>query len=181
MGKKLWAWYSEVDGPAKTEAKAFLEKVERDNMIHEQLLTNFNTKLQLAVPQTAGAGQVAIDAKNYAAIVGEDTPVVGNDITQDAVDAHGLLQKLDAANQAKAKALAEARLYASWKKRFEAVASQFTGTSGFSNIVKCLKETFQNTAPVDGDANAGQSGWAVYSRVSADTKAKLQAAIVEQV
>merc|ERR1719203_747229 len=98
-------------------------------MVHEQLLTNFNTKLQAALVQATGPGTVAVDAKNYAAIVGDETPIPGGDVTNHALTAYNLLQSLSATNQAKAKALAEARLYASWEKRFKAVASsRYTGT-----------------------------------------------------
>merc|ERR1712113_1013065 len=177
--KKLWAWYSEVTGSAKTAAQAFLEKVEKDNMVHEQLLTNFNTKLQAALTQATGPGKVALDAKNYAAIVGDEIPSVGGPVTAHAVVAYNLLQSLSATNKAKAKALAEARLYSSWENRFKAVSSRFTGTGGFKNIVKCFKETTQTTAVSD-DTDAGESSWAVYSRVSAALKAKIRKAIVDQ-
>merc|ERR1712217_637317 len=120
--KTLWAWYSEVTGSAKTAAKAFLEKVEKDNMVHEQLLTNFNTKLQTALAQATGPGKVAVDAKNYAAIVGDETPSVTGDVTTAAVTAYTVLQSLSTTNQAKAKAFLE-----KVEKRFKAVASRFTG------------------------------------------------------
>merc|ERR1712113_373011 len=99
----MGAWYSEVSGSAKTAAKAFLEKVETENMVHEQLLTNFNTKLQTALAQATGPGKVAIDAKNYAAIVGDATPTATGDVTAEAVTAYGMLQSLSTAAQAKAK------------------------------------------------------------------------------
>merc|ERR1719436_1773037 len=179
--KKLWAWYSEVDGTAKAAAKTFLEKVEKDNLIHEQLLTNFNTQLNTALVQGTGPGKVAVDAKNFAAIFGTVAPTATGDILTAAVTAYGQVQKMGTANLAKAKALAEARLFGSWQKRFKEVNGQFTGASGFKHIVQCMKLTFESTAtaPTD-DSNAGASGWAVYSRVSAATKAKLRAAIVEQ-
>lgn len=179
--QKLWAWYSEVDGTAKTGATAYLTKVETDNLVHEQMLTSFNTKLQAALTQATTAGAVATDAKNYAAIVGDTEPVVSTTILQSAKDAHDILQRMSTANQAKAKASAETRLYDSWAKRFKALvdAARFGGTTGFQYIVKCLKETLQTTACTD-DTDAGESSWAVYNRVSSVNKAKLKAAIVAQ-
>merc|ERR1719401_2088266 len=102
-------------------------------------------------------------------------------ITQHAKDAYDILQWMSTANQAKAKAFAETRLYDAWAKRFKVLvtADRFGGTTGFQNIVKCLKETLQTTAVTD-DTDAGESSWAVYNRVSSANKAKLKAAILAQ-
>merc|ERR1712217_593811 len=96
-------------------------------------------------------GAVATDAKNYAAIVGDTEPTVAAPITQNAKDAYDMLQMMSTANQAKAKAFAETRLYDAWAKRFNVLvtADRFGGTTGFQRIVKCLKETLQTTAVTD--------------------------------
>jgi len=161
--------------------RAFLTKIETDNLVHEQMLTSFRTKLNAALTQATTSGAVATDAKNYAAIVGAATPTVAAPITQSAADAYKMLQTMSTSNQAKAKASAETRLYDAWAKRFKALvaAGRFGGTTGFRNIVKCLKETLQTTACTD-DTDGGESSWAVYNRVSAANKAKLKAAILEQ-
>merc|ERR1711972_230563 len=172
------------DVSAKEKATAFLTKIETDNMVHEQMLTTFNTKLQAALVQGTAAGDVAIDAKNYAAIVGDELPVVSTStgITAGALAAYNALQAMNSANKAKAKALAETRLYGSWLARFEKLRDtddRFTGTSGFQCIVECLKGTMQTTA-ADDDTNGGESGWAVYHRVSAANKKLIKDAIVKQ-
>merc|ERR1711972_878733 len=184
--KFLWSWYSGVsDASVKAKATAFLEKVETDNLVHEQMLTTFNTELQTALTQGTTAGAVATDAKNYAAIIGDTLPVASpgtTGITTAAVAAYNALQSMGTANQAKAKALAETRLYGSWLARFKKLRdtdSRFTGTSGFQRIVQCLKETMQTTASTD-DTNGGQSSWAVYHRVSAANKKLIKDAIVKQ-
>merc|ERR1711870_75307 len=99
---------------------------------------------------------------------------MGTGIVAAAVNAYNTLQAMDAANQAKAKKAAESRIYDSWHKRFKALVSgTFDSTSGFQNIVKCFKETVQTTDPGN-DSVGGKSGWAVYSRVSAATQAKMK-------
>merc|ERR1712113_111777 len=181
----LWALYSQVDGTVKTEAQAFVKKMESDNMLHDQLLLDFKTQMESALASVAGAGEVAVDAKNFEAIFGEAKPLLPTDtgaapgITANAQPAWNALQKLTAANKKHAKQLAEDRLYDAWKVRFEAVSSQFSGTSGFLNILKCLKDTVSTSVPLS-DSWAGESGWAVYSRVSDATKAKLKAAIIKK-
>merc|ERR1712083_456300 len=147
-------------------ATAFLTTVEADNLVHESMLTTFKTRLDSALPQTAGA--VAADAKNYGAIVGSTLPAVSasTGITQAAQDAYTALQSMGTANIAKAKKAAESRVYDAWHLRFK-------------NIVSCLKQTLQTTDPGN-DSDGGTSGWAVYSRVSAATQAKMKAAIVAQ-
>merc|ERR1711972_184422 len=182
--QKLWSWYSGVSGSPKSQATAFLTKVETDNMVHEQMLTTFNTQLQAALVQTTNGGDVAIDAKNYAAIVGDTLPVqsITTGITSGAVAAYTALQAMNSANQAKAKSLAETRLYGSWLARFKKLrdtSSRFTSAGGFKNIVQCLKETLQTTASTD-DTNGGESSWAVYHRVSAANKKLIRDAIVGQ-
>jgi len=178
---KLWSWYSSVDGTAKSNAKTFLAKIETDNMVHEQMLTTFNTKLQTALAQGDTAGDVTKDAKNYAAIFGDSTPTATAPILQAAVDAYSTYATLSTATKTKAKALAEARLYGSWQKRFKKLvdAGRFSGTSGFARIVKCMQETV-STAAISDDTDGGESSWAVYARASAATKAKIRAAIVAQ-
>merc|ERR1712217_998417 len=168
-----------VDGTAKSNAKTFLAKIETDNMVHEQMLTTFNTKLQTALAQGDTAGDVTKDAKNYAAIIGDTTPTATAPILQAAVDAYSTYATLSTAT--KAKALAEARLYGSWQKRFKKLvdAGRFSGTSGFARIVKCMQET-ESTAAISDDTDGGESSWAVYARASAATKAKIRAAIVAQ-
>jgi len=177
----LWNWYSTVTGSAKTQATAFLTTVEADNLVHESMLTTFKTKLDSALPQTAGA--VAADAKNYGAIVGSTLPTVSTStgITQAAQDAYTALQSMGTANIAKAKKAAESRVYDAWHLRFKKLITdgRFGGTTGFQNIVSCLKQTLQTTDPGN-DSDGGTSGWAVYSRVSAATQAKMKAAIVAQ-
>lgn len=184
--QKLWSWYSGLtDASVKAKAEAFLAKVETDNLVHEQMLTTFNTKLTAALTQGTAAGAVATDAKNYAAIIGDTLPVANpatTGITADAVAAYNALQAMGTANQVKAKALAETRLYGSWLARFKKLrdtSSRFTGAGGFKNIVQCLKETLQTTASTD-DTNGGESSWAVYHRVSAANKKLIRDAIVEQ-
>merc|ERR1711920_925032 len=183
--QKLWSWYSSVtDASVKASATAFLEQVERDNLVHEQALTTFNTALRTALTQTTGSGHVAIDAKNYAAIFGATLPSVDTTtgVNQGAVDAYNALQAMSTANQAKAKTLAETRLYGSWLARFTKlrdIDSQFSGASGFQHIVQGMKETMQTTASTD-DTNGGESGWAVYNRVSAANKKLIRDAIVAQ-
>jgi len=177
----MWNWYSTVTGSAKTQATAFLTKVEADNLVHESLLTSFKSNLDIALPQTAG--QVAADAKNYGAIVGSTLPVASTTtgITDEAVKAYNALSSMGAANKAKAKEAAESRVYESWHKRFKKLVTdgQFGGNTGFQNIVTCFRQTVQTTDPGN-DSNGGTSGWAVYSRVSAATQAKMKAAIVAQ-
>merc|ERR1712113_1210597 len=183
--QKLWSWYSSVtDASVKASAKAFLEKVETDNMVHEQMLTTFNTALRTALTQATGSGKVAIDAKNYAAIIGATLPSVDatTGVNQGAVDAYNALQAMSTANQAKAKTLAETRLYGSWLARFKKLRdtdSQFSGASGFQHIVQGMKQAMQTTASTD-DTNGGESGWAVYNRVSAANKKLIRDAIVAQ-
>merc|ERR1711920_52725 len=183
--QKLWSWYSGVgDASVKSKATAFLTKVETDNLVHEQMLTTFNTQLQAALVQGTAAGDVAIDAKNYAAIIGDELPVVSTTtgITAGALAAYNALQAMNAANRAKAKTLAEARLYGSWLARFKQLRdtnSRFTGTSGFQRIVQCLKGMMQTTAATD-DTNGGESSWAVFHRVSAANKKLIKDAIVKQ-
>merc|ERR1712039_698759 len=182
--QKLWSWYSSasvVGTDAQASAKALLAKTETTNMVHEQMLTDFNTNLLKALKQGTTDGDVSKDAKNYAAIFGDAEPTVSTTILQEAVNAYTSYQALDTANQAKAKALAEARLYESWKKRFNKLvdAGRFSGTSGFANIVKCMQETLSTTAISD-DTDGGESSWAVYARSSADHKAKIRSAIVAQ-
>merc|ERR1711972_512697 len=127
-------------------------------------------------------GAVATAAKKYAAIVGDARPAspAVAPLTSDTLAAYDYLRMLNTASQTKA--MAETRLYDSWAKRFKVLVdggTVFSGTDGFKNIVKCLKETLQTTAPTD-DSEAGQSSWAVYHRVSAASQAKLKAAILEQ-
>merc|ERR1712061_301688 len=184
--KYLWSWYSGVtDATAKASAKAFLAKVETDNMVHEQMLTTFNTDLKKALTQATTVGAVAKDAKNYAAIVGDTKPdadTTGTGIRADAVSAYTALQAMSAANQAKAKTLAETRLYESWLARFKHLRdtdSKFTGTDGFKNIVDCLKQTMQTTASSD-DTVGGESSWAVYHRVSTANQKFIKDAIIAQ-
>merc|ERR1712217_199101 len=153
-------------------------------MVHEQMLTNFNTKLQAALTQGTTSGDVKTDAKNYAAIVGDAVPTADPDtgITSDAAQAYTALQAMGAAHQAKAKALAETRLYGSWLARFKQLRDnddQFTGTHGFRNIVQCLKETVRTAESTD-DLNGGESGWHVYHRVSAANQKLIRDAIVKQ-
>lgn len=181
---KLWAWYAGVtDATVKASAKAFLEKVETDHMVNEQMLTSFNTGLQTALTQATAPGKVTIDAKNYAAIFGDVRPSVDptTGIRQGAQDAYDAFQTLDSANQAKAKTLAEARLYGSWTARFKTLrdTNQFTGTDGFKHIVQCMRDVMQTSAPSD-DSNGGESGWQVYHRVSAANKKLIKDAIVAQ-
>merc|ERR1712050_707711 len=180
MGK-LWSWYSSVDGTAKSNAKTFLAKIETDNMVHEQMLATFNTKLQTALSQGTGVGDVKKDAKNYAAIFGDSAPTVSGDVVQAAVNAYTSYQALSTANQAKAKALAEARRFGSWQKRFNKLveADRFSGASGFARIVKCMQETM-STSAISDDTDGGESSWAVYARGSAATKTKIRDAIVAQ-
>merc|ERR1711920_309704 len=134
--KYLWSWYSGVtDATAKASAKAFLAKVETDNMVHEQMLTIFNTDLKKALTQATTVGAVAKDAKNYAAIVGDTLPVESDTtgIRASAVSAYKALLAMSTANRAKAKTLAETRLYESWLARFKHLRdtdSKFTGTDG---------------------------------------------------
>merc|ERR1711920_763891 len=176
--QKLWNWYVAVDGSAKTEAAAYLEKVEKD--YSDELLLDFRGKMRSAIKLSDASGQVAIDAKNFEAIFGETQPnPTGTDIRTAALNAWTTLRNADKATRAKAKELAEARLYSSWQKRFKAVESQFAGSSGFFRVVQCLAQTLQ-TSVAASDTYAGNSGWAVYSRVSDATKAKLKAAIAEQ-
>merc|ERR1711920_921492 len=183
--KYLWSWYSGVtDATTKAAAKAFLAKVETDNMVHEQMLTTFNTDLKTALTQATTLGAVATDAKNYAAIVGDTLPVkdTTTGITADAVSAYTALKAMSAANQAKAKTLAETRLYGSWLARFKHLRDtdgKFTGTDGFKNIVKCLKQTMQTTASSDVTVG-GESSWAVYHRVSTANQKLIKDAIIAQ-
>merc|ERR1712039_265813 len=183
--QKLWSWYSGVTVSAQKEkATAFLNKVETDNMVHEQMLTTFNTKLRAALVQGTGVGKVVIDAKNYAAIIGDEKPVpsLASGIKSEALAAYNALQALSKANKAKALALAEARLYGSWLARFEQLRDhedRFKGATGFRHIVQCLKETLQTTASTD-DHSGGESGWAVYHRVSAANQKLIRDAIVKQ-
>merc|ERR1712050_476356 len=179
--QKLWAWYSEVEGSAKTGATEFLTKVETDNLVGEKILTSFDDKLKAALLQATTPGGVAKDAKNFAAIFGDTEPQTSTTILQSAQDAWNMVQRMSTANQATAKASAERRLYDSWAKRFKVLvgAGRFSSTTGFRSIAKCLKETLQTTACND-DTDAGESSWAVYNRVSSANKAKLKAAILAQ-
>merc|ERR1719436_1425092 len=79
------------------------------------------------------------------------------------------------------KKAAESRVYDSWHLRFKKLITdgRFGGTTGFQNIVSCLKQTLQTTDPGN-DSDGGTSGWAVYSRVSAAIQAKMKAVIVAQ-
>merc|ERR1712083_366660 len=132
-------------------------------------------------------GDVAIDARNFAKIFGDslptaDTACTTSCIRTQAVTAWNYLQEMGTANQAKAKALAETKLYGSWLARFKKLrddSGQFTGTGGFKNIVQSLKETLQTTA-TDDDSNGGESGWAVYHRVSAANQKLIRDHLVEQ-
>merc|ERR1711920_216611 len=101
--KYLWSWHSGVtDATAKASAKAFLAKVETDNMVHKQMLTTFNSDLKAALTQATTLGAVATDAKNYAAIVGDKLPVkdTTTGITAEAVKAYTALNAMSAANKA---------------------------------------------------------------------------------
>merc|ERR1711920_474368 len=183
--KYLWSWYSGVtDATAKASAKAFLEKVETDNMVHEQMLSTFNTNLQKALTQATTSGAVATDAKNYAAIFGDEVFVkdATKGITAEAVAAYDALQAMSTANQAKTKTLAQTRLYGSWLARFKQLRdtdNKFTGTDGFKNIVQCLKQTMQTTDSGD-DTVGGESSWAVYHRVSTANQKLIKDALVKQ-
>merc|ERR1712228_803650 len=174
---KLWSWYHEVTGSPKTQATAFLTTVETEQLVHEAMLSDFRANLLLALPQT---GTVEADAKNYAAIVGAAAPTTTG-ILAAAVNAYNQIQSMSATQAAKAKTMAETRVYESWYKRFKALiaANTFSGTDGFKHITKCMKETEQTTNPGD-DSQGGTSGWAVYARVSAATKQKIRDLIVAQ-
>merc|ERR1712113_1217911 len=180
----LWAWYSSssvVGTEAQANAKALLAATETTHMAHALMLADFNSNLLLALKQTTNDGDVSKDAKNFNAIFGDNEPSTSSTIRQEAVNAYTSYQELSSANQAKARALAEERLYGSWELRFNKLvdAGRFSGASGFKRIVKCMQETVSTTAVSD-DTDGGESSWAVYARASAATKAKIRAAIVAQ-
>merc|ERR1712183_445999 len=95
--------------------------------------------------------------------------------------AYNQIQNMDATHATKARTMAETRLYGSWQKRFKALvdANTFSGTHGFKDILKLLKETEQSTNPAD-DTQGGTSSWAVYARVSAATKKKMRDLIIAE-
>merc|ERR1711920_168547 len=158
----------------------FLTTVEAEHLVHESMLSDFRANLLLALPQT---GTVEADAKNYGAIMGDELPTASGTtgILASAVTAYNQIQSMSATQAAKAKTMAETRVYASWHKRFKALidANTFSGTDGFKHLTKCMKETEQTTDPGD-DSQGGSSGWAVYARVSAATKKKMRDLIVAQ-
>merc|ERR1712050_608139 len=125
---------------------------------------------------------VAIDAKNYGALIGSVEPTVANDVVASTQKAWKTLQLLSASSKATALASAESRLYGSWFKAFknhrDTLSTFSDPTTGFKATTKCLKQTVQPANPED-DSVGGSSGWAVYSRVSSATQKKMRDLIVE--
>merc|ERR1712217_19974 len=168
---KLWSWYSSsiLDADVKASATTFLTDVETEQLVHEGLLSQFQKDLKKAITQDLGSNKVAIDAKNYGALIGSIEPTVANDVIAETKAAWKTLQVLSTSAKATALASAESRLYGSWLKTFKNHRDTLNTFSkpqkGFKAITKCLKQTVQPTNPEE-DSVGGTSGWAVYSRVS---------------
>lgn len=173
--KNLWEWYSAVSGTVKTEAKAVMDKMEKDGLVHQLLLSEFVTKLNTAIAQTA----VVTDAKNYEALMKTETPAAGHGIAAETVAAHELLKVMNAADKAQANAFIEARMYGSFTKAYDGYSNTL---NDYQKITQNFAQTLATTQVTGAHADdvKGKDTWDVYSRVPAAMQDKIRAYMLEK-
>lgn len=175
--KPMWDWYSTVTGPKKVEAQQFLEKVEKDNLVHEQLLSTFVTGLSTVLAGT-NAATSENDAINLKGLLGDTEPVAGTPVGMLAatVTAWSQLKSMNSADRAKALEMAKNKMYEKWVALFK---TDFTALDDYKKMTQCFAETLQDTKP-GGNTLKGETNWNVYSRMPADIQNKMAAHMLQK-
>lgn len=175
----MWDWYSAVTGPKKNEANEFLNQVEKDNLVHEQLLSTFVTDLNKVLAGT-NAATSKNDAINLKGLLGDTKPVTGTptEMLADTVTAWETLKNMNAADKAKALEMAKNRMYEKWVALFKV---DFAALDDYAKMTQCFAETLQDkdTEPAS-DAKKGKTNWNVYSRMPTDIQSKMAAHMLQK-
>lgn len=175
---KMWAWYSTVTGPKKVEAQQFLQQVEKDGLVHEQLLSTFVTGLTAVLPAGATPALVKNAATNFKALLGSTLPVEDKlAVNKGTLTAWKQLKVMSAAEKAKAIEIAKLKMFEQWSGSLDK-AYKTADLDDYQKMTKCFAETVGTATP--GAAGAGTNNWEVYSRMPVDLQTKIQTYMLEK-
>jgi len=174
----MWDWYSAVTGPEKNEASEFLNQVEKDNLVHEQLLSTFvGTDLDLVLAGT-NAATSKDDAINLKGLLGDTKPVANTPTGMLAatVTAWETLKKMKSAEKVQALEMAKNKMYEKWVALFKV---DFAALDDYAKMTECFAQALQDkdTQPPAGE---GLTNWNVYSRMPTDIQSKMAAHMLQK-
>lgn len=174
----MWDWYSAVTGSEKNEASEFLNQVEKDNLVHEQVLSSFLSTNLDAVLAGTNAATSKNDAINLKGLLGDTEPVVGTPAGMLAATktAWNTLKRMNAAQKAQALEMFKNKMYEKWVSLFE---NEFTNLDSYKKMTECFAQTLQDK-DTEPQADPAKRNWNTYSRMPTDIQSKMAAHMLQK-